>query len=248
MGTEPTKDELAIFDEIGRLAESIWDVSRTFSAPFTDPKMMSVLLYKRLRTNHIGFTALWNQPLPLEAAMILRSGLEAAICIAANLRMQADFVALVRADAAATLTGQIKMQRADDATNLVRDSEANLRMLTDGLPEGIKPARLVWQSLAEVGNVPRLYGCHRMLSGISSHVTGLSLMQGISDDSEEMDASQERLRNLNKRMHPIMMASATLTGSLHHAELLGDEKHYVAAVDLTKRMDELSEEWPGAKK
>lgn len=158
VATEPTKDKLAIFDEIGQLAESIWDVSRTFSAPFTDPKMMSVLLYKRLRTNHIGFTALWNQPLPLEAAMILRSGLEAAICIAANLRMQADFVALVRADAAATLTGQLKMQRADDATDLVRDSEANLRMLTDGLPEGIKPARLEWRSLAEAGNVPRLYG------------------------------------------------------------------------------------------
>ena len=71
-----------------------------------------------------------------------------------------------------------------------------------------------------------------MFGGVSSHVTGLSLMEGVTDDSEEMDASQGTLRALNKRMHPMMMAGATLTGSLYHAELLGSDAHYAAAVSI----------------
>lgn len=241
----PTDEDHAIFNAIGELAEQLWRASRDVSGKFADPKMMSIMLYKRLRTNHLGFSVLWNQPLPIEAAIILRSGLEVAICIAANQRKREAFVDLVRGDAAATLTGQIKMHRHDGAMDLVQEGEANLRDLAASLPEGAKPARLDWKSLAEAGEVPRLYGFYRMLSGVSSHVTGLSLMEGVTDDSEEMDASQARLRDLNKKMHPMMMAGATLTGSLHHALMLEDETLHSAAVELSKWMAELSKGWPG---
>lgn len=243
MNLEPTSDELIIFDEISQLAASLWTKSLEIVGLNTDPKMFSIMLFKRLWSNHRGFTVLWNAGLSLESDIVLRCGLEAAICIAANFNLRNDFVCLMRRDAASTLQSQIKRHRANDDLEMVRDCEATLRMLQARFPVGTKAAKLEWKSLADQGGVPQLYGFHRMLSGVSSHVTGLSVLRGAT--GEGMADSQSELHGLTRKMHLMMMAGATLQGSMLHAGMIEDETQVQAALLLINRMNDLSMIWPG---
>ena len=240
----PTTEELAIFDEVSALGQKLWDRSKQVDGLTTDPKMLSVMLYRRLWSNHRGYIVLYKERLNLESDIILRSGLEAGICIAANFRLREHFVALMRADAAFTVAGQIKLHRADGDADMVREGEANLRMLTQGLPNGMKPAKLDWATLASHGGVDRLYGFYRMLSGISSHVTGVSLLRGVVVD--DSDSLQQQWTQIGRKMHPMMMAGATLQGSLIHGGMLDDDEIVRSALELTGRMNVISLEWPGA--
>lgn len=45
---EPTRGELAIYDDISKLGERLWDISTAIEGLNTDPKMFSIMLYKRL--------------------------------------------------------------------------------------------------------------------------------------------------------------------------------------------------------
>ncbi len=241
-----TSEELALFNEATALAERLWEKTKQVSGLNSDPKMFSCALFKRLHSNHRGFIALYNKDYLLEAEIILRSGIEAAICIAANQRMGSAFVELMKQDAAATVLGQIKAARDNDAGNMVRDGEAMFRMLKAKIDPAKKPAKLDWKSLADEGHVPQLYGFHRNLSGVSSHVTGLSILRsfggdGLSDRNEELTA-------LGRRMRPMMMVGATLQGSMIHGAMLDDAALVADALVLTKRLSELSEDWPGVKK
>lgn len=201
------------------------------------------MLFKRLWSNHRGFTVLWNSELNIESDIVLRSGLEAAICIAANFKLRDDFVCLMHRDAAATLQGQIKWHRDNADSETVRDFEATLRNLQARFPAGTKAAKLDWKSLAEQGGVPQLYGFHRMLSGVSSHVSGLSVLRGVT--GEGMAELQVELRGLTRKIHLMMMAGATLKGSMLHAGMIEEDAQVEAALALTNRMNALSKSWPG---
>ncbi len=241
MDLELTQAELAIYDEISRLAIGLWDASKNVSGLNTDPKMFSIMLYKRLWSNHRGFTILWNEGLLLEADIVLRSGIETAICIAANFRTGADFIQLLRRDAAHTLQGQIKLHRANGEHDLVKEGEETLRDLQKRFGPGEKAERLNWKSLADQGQVPQLYDFHRMLSGVSAHVTGLSVLRSLA--GEGADA----LRLHTKKMHLMMMAGATLQASMIHAGMIGDVSNVEAASELTDRLNAISLSWPGVK-
>jgi hypothetical protein len=154
--TEITAEELSIYNEISELGASLWDASQRVVGLNTDPKMFSVVLFKRLWSNHRGYTVLHNNSLFLEADIILRSGLEAAICIAANFQLRDEFVLLMRRDVAFTLQGQIKVHRDSGFTELVKDGEARLRQLLASMPPGVKPAKLDWSNLAQQGHVQKL--------------------------------------------------------------------------------------------
>ena len=246
MDIKPTSDELVIFDDISRLGASLWAKSREVEGLNSDPKMISIMLFKRLWSNHRGYAVLWNNALNLESDIILRSGLEAAICIAANFRLRADFVCLMRQDAAFTLQGQIKLHRNEGDGELVQQGEAVLRDLQARLPAGSKAAKLDWKSLAEQGGVPELYAWHRMLSGVSSHVTGLSVLRGVTEvPNDGMAVMQSELQGLTRKMHLMMMAGATLQGSMLHAGMIDDEAQVQTALALANRMDGLSLVWPG---
>ncbi len=238
-----TNEELAIYDEISRLGASLWDASIKLVGQNRDPKMFSVMLFKRLWSNHRGYTLLHNNAFSLEADIILRSGLEAAICIAANYQLRDEFVVLMRQDTAFTLQGQIKMNREEGANDLVKDGEATLRQLQAEIPEGSKPARLQWKTLAEQGKVPQLYSFYRMLSGVSSHVTGMSLLKGVVDKDGGGENVQNELRNLSRKMHLMMMAGATLQGSMLHAGMIGENEHARTARSLVDRMNVISTAW-----
>jgi hypothetical protein len=228
------------------LGAALWARSLEVVGLNTDPKMFSVMLFKRLWSNHRGYTVLWNSGLTLESDIILRSGVEAAICIAANFKMRDDFVRLMRQDAAFTVQRQIRLHRDNGDGDMVREGEAVLRDLQSRFPAGTKAAKLDWRSLAEQGGVSQLYGWHRMLSGVSSHVTGLSILRGVTNaGTAEM---QSELRGLTRKMHLMMMAGATLQGSMLHAGMIGDEPKVQEALSLIGRLDGLSMSWPGVEK
>jgi hypothetical protein len=240
---EPTSDELALFDDISALAQSLWKKTLEIGGLTTDPKMLSAALFKRLRSNHMGYTLLWKSYFRLESDIVLRSALEAAICLSAIVKLKEEFVVRMRQDAASTVQGQIKSHRDDGNSEGVRDGEDVLRMLQKGLPEGVKAARLDWKQLAKEGNVPNLYTWHRQMSGISSHVTGISIIDAFG--GEGLDDKHDELGKLNRKMHLMMMAGATLHGAARHAEMINDLGELENALALIDRMNALSWDWPG---
>jgi len=244
MDCETTPDEAALFNDITAHGASLWEKSRNVEGLNTDPKMFSIMLFRRLWSNHRGYALLWNNRLQLESDIILRSGIEASICLAANYVMRERFVALMHRDAAFTLQGQIKTHRDAGELEMVRECEDVLRGLQAGLPPGIKAAKLDWKGLAEEGSVPHLYAWYRMLSGLSSHVTGASVLTGVATDDE--NRMEHELPQLQRKMHLMMMAGATLHGSMRHAGMLEDEDEVRASVALISRLNEVSKGWPGA--
>ena len=243
MSIGPTQDETALFDDISALVEKVWDKSKKISGTITDPKFISVVLFRRLRANHRGYAVLWKNGCQIEGEIVVRAAVETAICIAANFRMGDKFPRLMRQDAAATLQGQIKLYREVDDAEMVKKSETALRYLQAGFANGEKAVKLDWKSLAEAGGQPLIYNFHKMLSGVSSHVTGLSLIRGIGDaDTKEMQAI---LHGMSKRNYFNMMAGATLLGALIQSGMIGDKGCTEEALSLTKRMDALSMGWPG---
>lgn len=241
----PTSNELALFDDISEVAKNLWEKSGGMEGLNTDPKMFSNAIFRRLWSNHRGFALLWKNEFRLESDIILRSALEASICIAANLELREKFVLLMKRDAAFTLLGQIKSQRDDGETEMVREGELLLRQMQSTLPQDENPAKLQWKELAEIGKVPLLYSWHRMLSGVSSHVTGMSIIDGFG--GEGLDEKHEELKKLNRKMHLMMMAGATLHGTMFHAIMIEQDAEYDNAIVLAKRMDALSWDWPGVK-
>lgn len=241
---ETTPDEAALFNDITAQGASLWEKTRNVEGLNTDPKMFSMMLFKRLWSNHRGYIRLWNSSLHLEGDIILRSGIETSICIAANYDLREEFIALMHRDAIFTLQGQIKMWRDVGDQGMVQQSEELLRLLQSRLPEGVKGARLDWKSLAEQGRVPHLYGWYRMLSGLSSHVTGASVLTGVSTDEERR--TERELPELQSKMHLMMMAGATLHGCMRHAGMLDDESEVRVSLSLLSRLNDVSMSWPGA--
>jgi len=241
--TKFINEELIIYDKISHLGSTLWAASLKVTGSNRDPKMFSVMLFKRLWSNHRGYTVLHNNKLFLEAEIILRSGIETAICIAANYQLRNEFVVLMRQDAAYTVRGQIKIHREAGENDLVKETEELLRSLRKGLPNGTKPARLNWKELAQLGKIPFLYNFYRMLSGFSSHVTGLSLINGVIDAEEHQAKGHGELQMISEKVYLMMMASATLNGAMLHATMIDDKEHILIANNLLSQMKEISTLW-----
>ncbi len=234
-----TSQDAVLYDEVSSLASRLWTQTLKVEGWNRDPKMFSVLLFKRLWSNHRGYTVLFKAGLSVEGDIVLRSGVETSICIAANHHLRDGFVQIMIQDAAHTLSGQIKMHRDNGDTDLVREAEAILRPILKGLPRGVKAARLDWKDLAEKGRVPILYQIHRQLSGVSAHVTGMSLLPGV----EYVDGltPTDTFRESTKAAHPLWMMAATLHGCLLHAGIIDDVELLTESVVLCGRLDALTE-------
>lgn len=243
MAHETTTDEQSLFNDITSHAGNLWRKSVKITGRSDDPKMFSIMLFKRLWSNHRGYIILWNSDLQTESDIILRSCIEASICLAANYELRDQFVELLHGDAIFTLKGQIKMWRDEGSMDMVRHSEAVLRDIESRFCGDAKPARLDWKSLAEAGRVPDLYGWHRMLSGLSSHVTGASILAAVAPADGPNPAAE--LAPLQRKMHLMMLAGATLQGCLRHNGTLDDEGACAETVALLTRLSSLSWDWPG---
>ena len=234
----PTDEEVAICNAVSELGASAWKASINQEGLSTDPKMMSVMLFKRLWSNHRGFLVLWQKSLPLEAAIVLRSGIEAAICVTANHAMKQRFVDLMNLDAAFTVRGQAKRYREQGDTEAAAEAQQTFEHLMAALPKGSRPASLNWKDLADEGGIPSLYTYHRMLSGTSSHVTGMSILKGVTYD-EESALLQAEYDALTRRLHLMMMSFATLHATQLHALMIGAEAINIRARELVQRMNVL---------
>jgi hypothetical protein len=243
MPHKPTDEELALFNDISSHASVLWEKSERVTGLNHDPKMFSIMLFKRLWSNHRGYIVLWNNRLQTESDLVLRSGIEASICLAANFKLREEFVSLMRGDAIFTLKGQIKMYREEGSLDMVGVCEAALRDLQSRFPADSKLGRLNWATLARRGEVPHLYAWHRQLSGVSSHVTGLSVLTGVVPVEGE-DPTAE-LGPMQRKMHLMMMAGATLQGCLQHGGMLNDLEAMQETITLLNRLSELSFHWPG---
>ncbi|WP_225205017.1 hypothetical protein [Novosphingobium huizhouense] len=238
MSHDPTIEEIQLYDGITNLASVLWTASASVEGLSTSPKMFSVMLFKRLWSNHQGFTVLWKEGRQLEADIILRSAVEAAICIAANFNLKDDFVTLMRQDAIYTALGQIKMHRDDGDFDFVRMAEKGLREMRSKLPAEKKAAKLDWKELANAGGVPQLYGFHRHLSGFSSHVTGFSILRDV--DNAALRPLQEETKSLARRTHLMMMAAATLHGTMIHSGMIDQLEICRLSSALTLRLNDVT--------
>lgn len=235
---EPTADELAFYNNVTQLASDLLKISVQIVGLNNDPKMISVILYKRLCSNQQVYTLLWKRETFLESEIILRSALECAICISANKAMRAEFVDLLRGDAAYTILNQCKMHSRNGNTELAKDGMEIYETIKSSLPAGLKLASLKWEELAHKGGVPHLYSYYRMLSGFSAHVTGFSVHRGVSavnkPDFEPM------LEDDDKRIYLMMMANVMLQGAKRHAEMIEAEPQIQRAAALTEELATLS--------
>jgi hypothetical protein len=232
-----TSSEMAIFDDITELAKCALAASSSIDGSISDPKVVSTALFRRLIGHHVGFEVLWKQGLQLEADIILRSGIEAAICLAANAKLPELFSQLLRSDAAYTLQSQIKMYRNDNDMEAVRQAESVLRDLQNDQ----KAAALNWRALATQGDVARFYDWYKNLSGVSSHVSGVSIMKDIQN--RKVADAQELLRQHGQKMHYMMMGIATLRGSIFHARTINEPELLERSAAIAERLDKVSFDW-----
>lgn len=237
-----TSSEMAIFDDITELAKSALAASSSIDGSISDPKVVSTALFRRLIGHHVGFEVLWKLGLQSEADIILRSGLEAAICLAANAKLPELFGQLLPSDAAYTLQSQIKMYRNDNDMEAVRQAEGVLRDLQKAIGPDQKAAALNWRALATQGDVARFYDWYKNLSGVSSHVSGMSIMRDIQN--REVADAQELLRQYGQKMHYMMMGIATLQGSIFHASTINEPELLKRSAAIAERMDKVSFDWP----
>jgi len=82
-----------------------------------------------------------------------------------------------------------------------------------------------------------------MLSGVSSHVTGMPILSGVVDSSESTASLQKELSSLTRKMHLVLMASATLQGVMLHAAMVGEDQIAIEANALANRLNSISTSW-----
>lgn len=236
-----TDEERALVDDLSQAAVDLWSASKRLEVLNTDPRAVSLMLYSRLWSNHRSFLILWKSEMMLEASIILRSALEASICLAANHVLREDFYKLLLGDLVATLKSQIKRWRENGFQDLVVDGEKQLRALANRVIE--KPRAFNWKELADISGQQQLYGYHKQLSMVSSHVTGLSLMRHVGGTDEVDEHFHGQLRELHVPMHIRQMMIALLIGAKFHAAMIETPDSIAMFAALEKRLEKVSNGW-----
>lgn len=228
-----TPNERAAFTKITQLAADAWAVTNGTEGHPLDPKLISSLIYKRLWNNHLGFGYLWTARLPVEASILMRCGVEAAICLAA-LRVDPEaFIGLLKRDAAFSA----KKQRAALVATGGEAAGADVDDFIATLTGGARPAPLVWADLAKAGSVPQLYEVYSVLSSTSSHVTGMSIVEGATGGKVMSDHRDDLIEMTKQR--PVQMAGTTLLGVASHARTLGNVDLMNRAADLLGEVNQI---------
>lgn len=235
-----TQEDGRLFNEVTALTRSLWASSSRIEGLSSDPKMISIMLYRRLWSHQRAFALLYNQHLNIDADNAVRGSIEAAICVAANFHQDGGFWHQLRLDAVKTLTGQITMFRELGIKDLEREAEAQRRDFLRGLPEGSKGEQLKMEGLAKIGQVPQLYSWYRQISAISTHVTGMSILRGVVPGGSP--DVPDPIVLLTRRLYPFWQIGAAILASRLHARMIEDSGNELAATDLAKRLDSRSAE------
>lgn len=233
-----TPDEGRLFNDVSTLVADLWSVSSKMEGLFGDPKMVSVMLFRRLWGHHRAYVTLHNAGLLADSDIILRAAVEVTICIAANAKLQGGLSLLLHQDAAHTVKGQVQEYREDGDTKTVKIGEQVLRDLLAGLPVGVKPSPLNWKKLAELGDAGKLYDWHKRLSGTASHVTGFSILNGIESDMDTDGLSKAHSASTAK-LNPKTMLITTILACNHHARLIEQDDMLERSEKLAKRLNQI---------
>ncbi len=173
----------------------------------------------------------------IEADTLLRSTIEASICIAANAHLEGGLWGELKRDALHTVTRQIAQAREAEDKDLERDGEKMRRWLSDLLPKGVGGKKLEMKTLSEAGKVPMLYGFYRALSATSSHVSGLSIMRDVVGVDGEGQDLQHEWSEVTYRSHHLWQIAAVLQASFLHALMIEEQGHADAALAMARRLE-----------
>jgi hypothetical protein len=225
--------EIEFLSDLSNFGAELSRHSSTLAETVGTPKAVSLMLYQRLWGNYRAFETLKDSGHLLEANIIIRTAIEAAICLAANEKMGGGFYSLLLGDLAATLKKMVKLWRSLDATELVSAYEAQLRSPPAGTPD--QPKTFIWEELAETAGQSVLYDRHRWLSATSAHVTGISLMRGVTvgEGSEELQAQWLGIEGTSS---PLFMGCVFMFGAKLHAHVIAANALCESAEALDNRL------------
>lgn len=235
-----TKSDGEMFNDTTALARSLWENSTKIEGLTDDPKMISIMLFRRLWSHHRAFALLYNHHFNIDADNAVRGTLEAAICIAANFHQDGGIWHQLRLDAIKTLTGQITMFKDMGLKDLEIEAEKQRRDFMKELPDGTKGEQLKMDGLATIGQVPDLYRWYRQISAVSTHVSGMSILRGVVPGGSP-DAP-DPVTMLTRRLYPFWQVGATIMASRLHSRIIEDEANEIVAADLVRRLDVRSAE------
>lgn len=214
---------ITVANQLGEIGTDLWKFSVPLEGWSSDPRMFSVMLYQRAWSNFKGFTLLWANHLNLESEILLRSCIEATICLR-NLEVRREmFVADLRRDAADTLNGQMKLYSALGGDNLAAEAKAASAAFSQDQATGMTPKRLQLEKLAAATGSDIFYQQYKALSGTSAHVTGMSLITNVADAADGRAADEKaKADRETKREHALMVMCLTMhAASEAHATMVG---------------------------
>lgn len=204
------RDSLAewtsLLDQFGSLGSEIHSKTSEMQGQSDDPVVVATILFNRAWGHFRSFGLLWRNRLSLDADIVLRNCCETTICLANLQKRPSEFVADLRSDAADTLKRQIAMwKKVSGSEDLVRDAERHLTEIFGGTDAGMrKHQRLQLATLATQGDIDILYRFYQSTSGMTSHITGLSLLFHVAEDGSEAALALHNQRREKQRAQSVM--------------------------------------------
>jgi hypothetical protein len=209
-----------LYDDLGDLCQRLWDRSTALIGLSVDPKMVSTQIFIRVYGHARAFSLLWSNHLNLDAEIILRSAIEAAICLAHLEARRAEFVADLRSDAAFTTRGQIPLWFYNDDRAAAKARAQSHEVFGQRTSLGQQHTKLDWKTLASDAGIPDLYAFYKHLSGTRAHITGLSMIGDAVEVGVNGQEEQVRLlRRLQRESALRMMCGALQISCNRHARL-----------------------------
>lgn len=214
-----------ILNDLGDLIDRSWKLSRQEIGTTTDPRMVSIQIFRRLKGHRNAFALLFNDNLNIDADIACRSAIEASICLINLNSRREDFVRDLRSDAAFTINGQIQIWFELGSDDQKKASEEMPKIFGARRDDGEKHTPLRWKSLADQAGLPELYRWYKNLSGGSVHVTGLSLtMDTLPLGVDGLESKVQDIRYIREINSLAMACGAAQIGCSAHANTLGYEE------------------------
>lgn len=244
---------VSLANELMPAAARLWGRAKLMRGQALDVPMLSAKLYGRAWSNFRAFCLLQNNHFSVESQIVLRSCVEATICLANLAKRGEAFVDDLRSDAAATLRGAQGILRSMGAEEDARVIEEHNRNIFGARREdGARHATLNMEALATEADAPHLYRTYRRISGLTAHVTGASIT-AFQIDQDNEPAARERHRQQQVRASRIALVDAIATliqAMMNHAVIVGDDENLAVASAFSttfqalsaKHLDELLDE------
>jgi hypothetical protein len=233
---------LPILNTLGAIGEELYALSTKVTGKAADPQQISARLFRRLFSNANAFNVLIQHGHELEAQMVLRHAVEAAICLAMLSTDEEEFAQHLLSDTAWTVIGQLPYWYPDEAEQAVQ-KQAILDQFGLKNAAGKSHRGLQWNDLAKAGGVPHLYGFYKNLSGTAAHVSGLSSMLGMANTGHDrLEANSQLVEDAQAETALSTMAGTVHSACLSYAFILKNPSFAAPLSQVMKSMAEVYSE------